>query len=424
MLHSRPQAQGSAAAALLPPGDGILTAGAQTGLSSGWEGAWQKGMPAKSTKHSAVGPYLGFGLQTVRLCARLLTEPRDATVYVEHDDDVSVHYAGGTRLLEQAKKKASNPLADWSIDLWKTIHNWLEDHSPIGSGNISALCLFVAPKHVPGPWVEALLAAKSASDIATLVADIEKAITSAKKKSATYPFVKRFLDASPDEQLALAVRFSVICQPEPTEMIRELYAPSVSTPLLDRIVAYALGEAKHRTDRLLEMSKPGGLNAGEFQDLIRVFVQSINLPAYFGFDSAPPSTEDVDAAFSSKPVFIRQLELINVGKSQQLNAVSDYLRTVANKTKWGAEGILLPRSLDEWDANLLSRHAAICDSFEATHGHLDEVKMGAAIYAECRKLSVALQGKTVPDHFTHGCLNELSEDRKLGWHPNFNDLLD
>ncbi|MFD0326121.1 ABC-three component system protein [Lysobacter gummosus] len=104
--------------------------------------------------------------------------------------------------------------------------------------------------------------------------------------------------------------------------------------------------------------------------------------------------------------------------------MSDYLRTVSNKTKWGAEGTLLPQSLDEWDANLLSRHAAICDGFEATLGHLDEVKRGAAIYAECRKLSVALQGKTVPDHFTHGCLNELSDDRQIGWHPNFKDLLD
>ena len=381
-------------------------------------------MSTRSAKHSAVGPYLGFGLQTVRLCARLLTEPRSATVLVEHDDDVSVHYENGTKLLEQTKRKASNPLTDWSADLWKTIHNWLEDHGPISTGNVSQLCLFVSPNHAPGPWVKALLAAKTASDVATVVADIQKGITSTRKKSSTYPFAKRFLDAGPDEQLGLAMRLQLICQTEPTQAIRDLYAPSVSEPLLDKIIAYALGEAKHRTDRLLELGKPGGLNAGDFQDLIRTFVQTINLPAYFDFDSSPPSPDDIDAALSSKPVFIRQLELINVGKDQQLNAVSDYLRTVANKTKWGAEGILLPQSLNEWDANLLSRHAAICDSFEATLGHLDEVKRGAAIYAECRRVSVALQGKTVPDHFTHGCLNEFSDEKQIGWHPNFNDLLD
>lgn len=380
-------------------------------------------MSNKSAKHSAAGPYLGFGIQTVRLCVRLLTEPRSASVYVEHDDDVSVHYDNGETLLEQTKRKASNPLADWSPDLWKTIHNWLEDHGPIGTGSASRLCLFVTPHHPLGQWVQALLAATTASDIATLVAEIETAITPAKRKTATYPFVKRFLDAGPVEQLALAVRFRVICQTDPVDAIRDLYSPSVSAPLLDRIVAYALGEAKHRTDRLLGLGKPGGLNAGEFQDLIRTFVQSINLPAYFDFDSALPSADDINAALISKPIFIRQLELINVSRSQQLNAVSDYLRTAANKTKWGVEGILLPQSLDEWDENLLSRHAAIRDSFEATHAHLDDVKRGAAIYAECRKLSVALQGKTVPDHFTHGCLNEFSDEKKIGWHPKFDDLL-
>ena len=381
-------------------------------------------MSTKSAKHSAAGPYLGFGLQTVRLCARLLTEPRSAAVYVEHDDDVSVDYANGTKLLEQTKRKVSNPLTDWSIDLWKTIHNWLEDHGPIATGDASHLCLFVTPIHEPGQWAKALLAAKAASDIANLVASIKKATTAARTKSPTYPFVKRFLDADPDEQLALAIRFQIICQADPTDAIKSLFAPSVAAPLLDKILAYALGEAKHRTDRLLERGKLGGLNAGEFQDLIRVFVQSINLPAYFDFDSAGPSIDDINASYSSKPTFIRQLEIIEVSKNQQLNAVSDYLRAVTNKTKWGAEGILLPQSLDEWDANLLSRHAAICDSFEATHSHLDVVKRGAAVYAECRKLSVALQGKTVPDHFTHGCLNELSDDKQIGWHPNFIDFLD
>lgn len=380
-------------------------------------------MSTHKANHSAVGPYLGFGLQTVRLCALLLTEPRGATVYVEHDDDVSVHYENGTKRLEQTKRKASNPLTDWSTDLWKTVRNWLEDHGPIASGAASQLCLYVTPAHAPGAWAKALLAASTADDIAVLVADIKKAINPTKKKTKTYPFVKRFLDAAPAEQLALATRFRVITEAEPTEAIRARFAPAVSVLLLDRITAYAIGEAKHRTDRLLEMGKPGGLNAGEFQDLIRVFVQSINLPAYFDFDSAPPSTDDIDTTLSSKPVFIRQLELIDVSKDQQLNAVSDYLRTATNKTKWGADGILLPQSLDEWDANLLSRHAAICDGFAATHAHLDDVKRGMAIYAECRKLSMALQGKTVPEHFTHGCLNEFCDDKRIGWHPNFNDLL-
>src|SRR5262249_18722272 len=78
-------------------------------------------------KHAAAGPYLGFALQPVRLCYYLLSSPRDSSVSLEYLDDVAVHYADGTLLLEQCKSAlAHNPISDWSDDLWKTVANWLD----------------------------------------------------------------------------------------------------------------------------------------------------------------------------------------------------------------------------------------------------------------------------------------------------------
>ena len=51
-------------------------------------------------KHAAAGPYLGFALQPVRLCYHLLSSPRGSSVSLEYVDDVAVHYADGTLLLE------------------------------------------------------------------------------------------------------------------------------------------------------------------------------------------------------------------------------------------------------------------------------------------------------------------------------------
>src|SRR5688500_4206102 len=102
-------------------------------------------MSTLKPKHSAVGPYLGYGLQTVRLCTRLLTEAADSRVLVEHDDDVSVHYADGSKLLEQTKSAPKqNPVADWSRDLWKTLYNWLEANPP-SSGSKIRYRLYVTP---------------------------------------------------------------------------------------------------------------------------------------------------------------------------------------------------------------------------------------------------------------------------------------
>ena len=76
---------------------------------------------------AAPGPYLGFSLQSVRLCARLLSAAEGDSVSTELIDDVAVHRADGTCLLEQDKSALSqNPVSDWAPDLWKTFANWFE----------------------------------------------------------------------------------------------------------------------------------------------------------------------------------------------------------------------------------------------------------------------------------------------------------
>lgn len=388
-------------------------------------------MVGKSTQHSAAGSYLGYGVQTYRMCARLLSAPADATVHIEKEDDVSVHYSDGAKLLEQCKRVKSNPLADWSVDLWKTLHNWLVDCSPIDLASKERFCLYATPPGAltadtpePGKFVEALAAAKTDSDVAALVASIRAEVTSAKKATRAYGYAKRFLDASFAEQCAFAKRFEFITEADPAGSISQNYALAVDPALLPRIVAYALGEAKARGRFMLESGKPEGILAGEFQHEIRTFVQNINLPAFFDFDLPSPTPGSVDAKFAARPVFIRQLELIEADKAQQMNAVSDFLRATASKTQWAADGVLLPASLTEWEAALLGRHGAICGNIHALHGTLSVVQRGQAVYAQCRQVSPQLQGRSVPDHFVHGCFNGLADQKKVGWHPDFALLLD
>lgn len=382
-------------------------------------------MSTPKTKHSAAGPYLGFGLQTVRLCARLLSEPPTATVFIEHDDDVSVHYADGTKLLEQTKSaQKQNPLADWARDLWKCLHNWLEDNAPITAADQQInFRLYVTPTQ-SGAFVSALSAAKTASEVEAFVAKVKSEITAAKKKTESYKFAKRYLEGTTEEQVGLTTRFQLICEDDPLDSIRNLYRPAVAEQLLNQIASYAIGEAKRQSDILLLAGKPAGIVAGPFQEQIRNYVQRTNLPALFSFDPAPPIPALVSSTFSCRPVFVRQLELIGADTEQQLLAVSDFLRSASDKTHWGVEGILLPHSLDDWDDTLVRRHKAVHESISTLHAHLDSTKLGTAIYAECRKLNLSLEAKSVPDHFTHGCLNDLADRRELGWHPDYAALLD
>ena len=81
----------------------------------------------KPVKATAAGQYLGYSLQQLRLCHHLFKVPDDDTVSLEYVDDVGVHRADGTLLLEQSKSALiGNPAADRAEDLWKSFANWAE----------------------------------------------------------------------------------------------------------------------------------------------------------------------------------------------------------------------------------------------------------------------------------------------------------
>jgi hypothetical protein len=79
-----------------------------------------------SAKSNATGQLFGYSLQFPRALLRLLEAENDAKVGIEVCGDVSVFFPNGTTLAEEDKSSLKgNPLADRSINLWKTFYNWI-----------------------------------------------------------------------------------------------------------------------------------------------------------------------------------------------------------------------------------------------------------------------------------------------------------
>lgn len=82
---------------------------------------------APQLKSSRPGSFLGFSLQSTRMCLHLCDAPKDAFVALEVFDDTDVHHADGSVLLEQSKSGlVTNPISNFSVDLWKTFANWID----------------------------------------------------------------------------------------------------------------------------------------------------------------------------------------------------------------------------------------------------------------------------------------------------------
>lgn len=127
---------------------------------------------------------------------------------------------------------------------------------------------------------------------------------------------------------------------------------------------------------------------------------------------------------SLRPTFIRQLELIQTPRDENLRAVSDFLRASADKSSWAERGLIFEASLDELDSTLVARQAAIAGEVGDLHGDVAPETRGQLIYRRCNQISLPLEGRAVPGHFVPGCFNSLANLRRLGWHPDHASLLD
>lgn len=377
-------------------------------------------------KHSAAGPYLGFALQPVRLCYYLLSSPLDSSVSLELLDDVAVHYADGELLLEQCKSALShNALSDWSEDLWKALANWLD---VIASGKIdiakSSFRIYVTPPRA-GKISSAMHAASDPQAVNTFVKQIEEKLRRRANPPKCIAHVQKFLDAPADHRAAVISRFSAVsADNDPIEPLRALLSPTVPTASIDIICQSAIGIAKEWADQRIRHDLPAQISVTEFRKNFHAFVQRNNLPGFLPSFSVTPTPAEAEAVLTSRPVFIRQLQLVEATEEQQLRAASDFMRTFGDKTAWADQGFVFDGSFDDWEDSLMRRHAAIQGEVIDLFSGKTEIVQGRTIYNRCSVLEVPLDGRAVPEHFTHGGFNDLADRRKLGWHPEHKTLLD
>jgi hypothetical protein len=377
-------------------------------------------------KHSAPGPYLGFALQPVRLCYHLLRSPLDSSVSLELLDDVAVHYADGTLLLEQCKSALShNALSDWAEDLWKALANWID---LVTSGKVDAtktsFQLYVTPPRA-GKVCSTMHAAGEPLAVRALVKEIERKLKARTQLPKCIAHVRKFLDAPENYREALISRFSAMSvDVDPVEPLRVLLAPAVPTTSIDVICQSAIGIAKEWADQRIRKGMPAQIGVAEFRKNFHAFVQRNNLPGYLPSFTAALSPAEVQAVLKNRPVFIKQLQLIGATEEQQIRAASDFMRTSGDKVMWADQGLVYDGSFDDWEESLLRRHTAIQSEVEDLFSDKTEIVQGRTVYNRCSVLDVPLDGRALPGHFTHGGFNDLAERRLLGWHTEHKALLD
>jgi hypothetical protein len=132
----------------------------------------------------------------------------------------------------------------------------------------------------------------------------------------------------------------------------------------------------------------------------------------------------VSALVDTSPLFVRQLQAIDAKPDMLVTAVSDFLRTAADKIHWADEGVVVRNSFDELDEQLERQFVVVRDEIEDTHSSNSEQQRGRAVYRRCTATEFPLEGRSLPSHFIAGAFNCLADLRRLGWHPQYLTLFE
>ncbi|WP_374470337.1 ABC-three component system protein [Phenylobacterium sp.] len=376
----------------------------------------------KPPKSAAPGPYLGFSLQSVRLCHHLFKASDGDVVGIEAEDDVTVYRANGDLVLEQCKSAlASNPISDRAEALWNTFANWADRCKEGLNPDKAFFDLYVTPVKA-GPLVEALHAAITDESIADGLKRINALVDPKKPGVGCAPHVTRFLSQGDFVCAKIIRRFRLIVEPEPTEAVREQLRPTLPAETLDAFCQAAIGFAKEEADALLRKQLHAKLDARAFRKRFGAFARKHDLLGLLISSTPPPPTDQVEAVVVQKPIFVQQLQAVDCTEELLITAVSDYLRTVSDKIDWADEGRIVAESLDEFDEQLVREHKLARDEIEDTMAASTDAQRGRALYRRCSGKTLPLEGRALPSHFVSGAFNGLSEARRVGWHPNFKTL--
>jgi hypothetical protein len=377
-----------------------------------------------------------YTLQIRHALYELLDCTGDDTVSIEVFDDVAVEKDDGILEAVQLKSVLSknNPISDRSVDLWKTLFNWLlavQEEELVPDNTVFKL--FIAanrkgnivntfsdancPKEAEEVWQKAQLEFYdndgNEKKLGEQYAPYIRAFFNSVNQSSACKIIKNFKLITIDSKHT-TVLFEKFCQ-------KILIIPD---DLLEYAFDYILGWIDKKTAEQIESNNVMSISYSDFKAQLVAITRELNQKLSLKELAPKPSKEQIDNELSNLKSYIRQLDLIECDYTEKIEAISDYLRASTNRTLWAKRGDISENNLDNYEEELIKKWNNKRKIINLTEKSLSLVEKGNLLYLKCKDNSINMGHLTVPVFFTPGCYHALSEDLIIGWHPDYKKIIE
>ena len=359
--------------------------------------------PAYQTDFSAKEPSLGYYYQ-IRYSLYLLLREKvkdNPSIRLEDLDDIVLNDIDGTNLY-QTKLHINSVanLSERSSDFWKTIRVWSEAilNNLVDVDN-TIFTLITTAKATPDSFISKL----TINSVQTRIGILES-------MHNIY-----LIDAS------LSIE-------ETLKAIKEELKYSAPVGKINSFIEKIEGWWFQQCILLLTRKKDC-ISSKELQMKIsdtRDLFMLDNLPDDF---PDPLAIDESEIVNYEEKIFIKQLKLIAIKSNSLRNAISDFRRAFEQRSKWLRDNLI---GIDEYDRfdkqlydywnNIFALMKDDCDGL--TEQELE--KAGKAFYEEYyikKTPAYKIRNNFQPQYLTRGSCHMLADEKRIGWHPNFQEKL-
>jgi hypothetical protein len=392
-------------------------------------------MTAKRRRSSQVpGQFLGYSLQTTRALVRLLGAPPQSFVSVEALDDVAVAGSSGQATLVQTKSVGlrTNPIADRSPELWKTVANWVRGvtQGEIDPAN-TEFEIFISRRRT-GVVAHSFAAARTATEAAAALAAARVVLVGDSPTgrgrrrglpAALAPHAAVIFDnASVSADVVGRMTLAFGSGRSGVDIHASLRTKLISDSVLDLVANQMLGWVKLAIDGLIEQGKPALVSTDAFNLELLAFVRRVDRSEILNCFAPAPLQEEVALELRDR-LYVQQLDLIGADYDTKLAAATDYLRASSNRSVWAAKGLVHRSSFNELEERLRRTWRAKRDAVAVQASHHSPENQGQLLYSECSQIDASIDGRSVPSHFGPGCYHAMADSLDVGWHPGYKQRL-
>lgn len=377
------------------------------------------------------GQLYGYLVQVTRSVSHLLRARPGQAVSVEHLDDVATEGPDGVIAEQDKSGLAHNPVADRSIELWKTLHNWVRSIRDGALKSDTTFVLYVAQNH-HGHVIDRIHAVANKADADALVQALREEFwgkaprhtARAKLPTDLAEHVNGVLGASDDVVSLLFVNLTLENgSGSPNDDLIPLIAEkAISEGAREDVLKHLLGWADRSIKKLIEKKLPAILTWDDFHKQLvgaaKKFDRSENVLASTPADISQASIEKELRART----YVRQLGAVKCEENDLVRAVNDFLRSAVDRTTWSERGDVLEGSFGEFEDGLERAWQSQRTRVEIEQKTAAEEERGRLIYANCGGLQMRLQGMDVPAYFVPGSFHTLADTLRVGWHPRYREV--